>query len=443
MDARIQSTLKESIASKLGIDSGDILLSLNGNADLEDLFDYDFEMSGETEVELEIQHADGRVEVYTIEKEPDEELGIQFESPIFTPIKTCNNACPFCFIDQQPEGLRPSLYVKDDDYRLSYFCNTYITLTNLTRHDRERISQIRPGPLYVSVHSTVPEIREQLLLNTKARDILKELRWLASLDIPFHAQLVICPGINDGESLTRSIEDLATLRPYCLSVAVVPVGLTNHRINLPTLTPMTKIIAQDIINRIQAFETQTSLKEFAFASDEFFIRAEQPIPGYEDYGDFPQLDDGVGTARLLTQEFFALETTLPIAISPERHHIILTGELGGMILQPITQRLNQIEGLFLDLIAIENKFWGESVTVSGLITGQDIINTLQAQDLSAYKSILLPETMLKSGETIFLDGYSLNEIETKLNCKIEVVYDPNRAQSLLDVLFEKTSAPFI
>src|SRR5262249_21154377 len=160
---------------------------------------------------------------YTLAKNEGEDIGIQFESPVFTPIKTCNNACPFCFIDQQPPGLRASLYVKDDDYRLSYFCNTYITLTNLTRHDRERIERIRLGPLYVSVHSTIPEIRRKLLLNPKAGDVLTELRWLAGLEIPFHTQLVICPGVNDGENLSRTLSDLAGLHPHCLSVAVVPV----------------------------------------------------------------------------------------------------------------------------------------------------------------------------------------------------------------------------
>jgi putative radical SAM enzyme (TIGR03279 family) len=435
MDIRVKSTIKGSIAAEIGISAGDRILSVNGRSDLEDLFDYEFEVMSETEISLEVLHANGTTQIYELEIEPGDDLGIQFESPIFTPIKTCNNACPFCFIDQQPEGLRASLYVKDDDYRLSYFCNTYITLTNLTQHDRERISRIRPGPLYVSVHSTVPEIRQILLKNKKAGDIMKELRWLADLEIPFHAQLVICPEINDRESLEQSLQDLSTLRPHCLSVAIVPLGLTTYRNQLPELTPVSKAHAEGVLDRLQTFVKETGLKDFAFASDEFYVLSERPMPRYNEYGDFPQLDDGVGTAKLLTHEFFDLEKTLPESVIPPRNHLILTGELGGMILQPVVQRLNRIEGLFLDLLPIQNRFWGDAVTVAGLITGQDIMDSLKSHDLSGYQSVLIPETMLKSGENLFLDGYTVAELEAHLGCKIQVVTNPSRAQSLLDTLF--------
>jgi putative radical SAM enzyme (TIGR03279 family) len=441
MDARVKTTLPDTIAADLGIIAGDCVLAVNDNTQLEDMFDYEFEVLYDSEITLLVKHLDGSEELYEIEKDSGEDLGIVFESPIFTPIKTCNNACPFCFIDQQPEGLRPTLYIKDDDYRLSYFCNTYITLTNLTRHDRDRIERIRPGPLYVSVHSTVPEVREKLLVNKKAGEVMKELTWLASLEVPFHAQLVICPGINDGESLSQSLKDLSTLHPHCLSVAVVPVGLTNFRGSLPDLTAMTKSVALDVIERLGRFAVESGLPEFAFASDEFYVRAEMPMPGYEAYGEFPQLDDGVGTARLLVQEFFELEAKLPEKIEPEQRHVVLTGQLGGMILQPIVQRLNAIDGLYLDLVAVHNKFWGEAVTVAGLITGKDILNTLSGQDLSGYESIFLPETMLKSGDTLFLDGLSVEDLEDKLDCAIDVVKQPSRALSLLSALFPDRFSP--
>lgn len=220
MKAVITTVLPDSIAQALGLVPGDTVTAVNGRPDLEDLFDWQFEMADASEIEVAVRHADGTDEIYDIEKDPNEDLGVVFQSPVFTPIKTCNNACPFCFIDQQPEGLRASLYVKDDDWRLSYFVNTYITLTNLTPRDRERIARLRPGPLYVSVHATTPEIRQQLLVNKKAGNIMEELRWLKSLEIPFHAQIVVCPGINDGDVLAASIRELATLRPEALSVEI-------------------------------------------------------------------------------------------------------------------------------------------------------------------------------------------------------------------------------
>lgn len=438
MDARVKSILKKSLADRLGILPGDSLLAVNGNSQLEDLFDYRFEVAGETCITLEIQRPNGTTALLSAEKEGDEDPGIEFESPIFTPLKTCNNACPFCFIDQQPEGLRESLYVKDDDYRLSCFCSTYVTLTNLTRHDRERIARIRPGPLYISVHSTLPEIRERMLQNRKAGRIMKELRWLASLGIPFHTQLVICPGMNDGDSLIRTLQDLASLQPHCMSVAVVPIGLTSHRKYLPSLRPVDKEAAQDVIARIRRFEQENQAKGFAFASDEFYVRADCPIPAYEAYGDFPQLEDGVGAACLLSQEFIDLEHTLPAEVAPARRYVILTGELGAEVIRPIAERLNRIEGLFLEVVVIENRFWGDAVTVAGLITGQDVQKTLESQNLSGYESILIPETMLKPEEQTFLDDYPLAKLEQKLGCRIHVVSQPSRAHSLLDALFGKT-----
>jgi len=431
MDARIRTIDPDSIAEDLGLAPGTRVLAVNTNRALEDLFDWEFEVLNAEELELEVEHPDGSLEIFEIEKDLGEDLGIHFESPVFTPIKTCNNACPFCFIDQQPQGLRPTLYVKDDDYRLSYFCNTYVTLTNLTHRDRERIARIKPGPLYVSVHSTVPHIRVELLKNAKAGEILTELAWLASLDVPFHAQLVICPGINDGESLTQSLQDLAKLRPYCLSAAIVPLGLTAYRDHLPSLTPVDKACAQDVLARLDAFIADSGLAEFAFASDEFYVRAEVPIPGYETYGEFPQLDDGVGTARLLTEEFFELAPRFPQTISPRKNLMIVTGKLGEMVLSPLVQRFNQIEGLYVDLVGVQNKFWGDAVTVTGLITGQDLKATLAPMDLSGYTEILLPETMLKNGEPIFLDDLSVADLAQALGVPITVVANPTEATSLV------------
>jgi putative radical SAM enzyme (TIGR03279 family) len=433
MHARIQTVEPDSPAARHGVHVGDVVSAINQRTDLEDQFDYDFEVMGESTVTLILQR-NGQEQAVIVHNPDDVDWGIRFESPVFTPIKTCNNACPFCFIDQQPQGLRPTLYVKDDDWRLSYFCNTYITLTNLTRHDRERMARIRPGPLYVSVHSTVPVVRQQLLVNAKAGNILEELRWLAELDIPFHAQVVVCPGINDGDSLTQTLADLYALHPHCLSVAIVPVGLTTHRETLAELIPVSQSVALGVIQRLSAFQHEMGSETFAFASDEFYVLAKQPLPQYAAYGEFPQLDDGVGTARLLTEEFFALEPRLPQLLDPPQRYLIITGQLGAMVLDPIVKRLNRIAGLFVDLVPVQNRFWGEAVTVAGLITGQDIVSTLGGQDLSGYTAMLLPQTMLKSGGVLFLDGMSMIDLSDRLGCPVRVVAQPERAQSLLGAL---------
>jgi putative radical SAM enzyme (TIGR03279 family) len=288
----------------------------------------------------------------------------------------------------------------------------------------------------------VPEIREKLLLNPKAKEILKELNWLASLEIPFHAQLVICPGINDGEALTQSLDDLAKLRPYCESIAVIPVGLTQHRGNLPDLVSVTSETAQAVLLRLEAFWGDSpDLKEFAFASDEFYVLAKRPLPQYTSYGEFPQLDDGVGNSRLLSESFFELLSSLPQAVIPSRNFLIVTGELGKMTLDPIAQKLNNtVEGLYVDVQAIQNNFWGSEVTVAGLITATDILATLSIQDLSGYKAILIPQTMVRedtiNNQQLFLDGLTVKEVSEKLNCPIWVVQKPDRAENLIELLFK-------
>lgn len=440
MNAIIHQVVIDSIADQLGLVPGDAMLALNGNTSMEDMLDYQFEVSGSEYLELHIKHVDGSEEIYEIEKDPEDDLGIVFESPIFTAIKTCNNACPFCFIDQQPQGLRSSLYVKDDDYRLSYFNNTYITLTNLTPHDRARMERLKPGPLYVSVHCTVPEIREQLLQNTKhAGKIMENLQWLKSTGIPFHCQVVVCPGINDGEALTQTINDLYTLAPEAMSVAVVPVGLTQYRDHLTGLTAVTPETAGAVIDRVEAFQNEFD-KSFVYLSDEFYLKAGRPFPLYDAYGDFPQLDDGVGTARMLLQEFFDNEDRLPQKLSTEKKFVLLTGKLGAMILSPIINRLNGIDNLYVDLVTVINHFWGDSVDIAGLITGQDLIATLNQQDVSQYTAAIIPSVMLKHDSETFLDDKTIADVEAATGIKLRVVDDSYSASDLLNELDVNLSA---
>lgn len=436
MKAVVASVEPGGLAEGAGIRPGDTVLAVNGNRHLEDMFDYQFETGDSACVEIHVRHEDGEEEIFEIEKDPDEDPGIVFTSPVFTPIRTCNNACPFCFIDQQPEGLRPSLYVKDDDYRLSYFANTYITLTNLTARDRARIERLRPGPLYISVHASDPQVRKILLANPKAPPIMQELAWLKDLEIPFHCQIVVCPGINDGEVLARSLRDLFTLRPEALSVAVVPVGLTQYRGHLSELVAVGPESARAVIGVVDAFKRENpEAADFVFLSDEFYFRAGLPLPAYEEYADFPQLDDGVGTARLLLQDFFELEATLPKAIDPPVNVMALTGKLGAMILQPIITRLNAVEGLYVDLVPVANRFWGDSVDIAGLVTGQDIEATLSALDLSGYRSVIIPSVMLKQSTDAFLDGLTVRELSNRLQIPFQIVQDAYSAREFVARVF--------
>ncbi|MEB3286386.1 MAG: DUF512 domain-containing protein [Vampirovibrionales bacterium] len=446
MRAVVHAVVPGSIAEALGLEPGDLVVAVNGRSDLEDMLDFQFELADSVYLELTVVHKGSSAkieetteigEIYEIEKEPDEDLGLVFESPIFMPIKTCNNACPFCFIDQQPEGLRPSLYIKDDDYRLSYFHNTYITLTNLTPHDKERMARLRPGPLYVSVHATTPEVRQRLLLNPKAGDILEKLNWLKSLEIPFHAQIVLCPGINDGPVLAQTLKDLSTLSPELLSIAVVPVGLTQYRGDLPDLLPVDAECAQSVIELVERFNgnrAQIGQEPLAHLSDEFYLKAGLPFPAYETYQDFPQLDDGVGTARLLLSEFFGLEKQLPEKLVTPQKLLLLTGKLGMMVLQPIINRLNTVENLFIDMVAVENYFWGKAVDVAGLITGQDIIKTLEKYDIRQYQAVVMPAIMLRHGTQDFLDGMTVSQVAKAAALPIRVVQDPYSAQELMDTV---------
>ena len=298
MPAIISEIQKDSIAQELELQKGDKILSINSEIP-KDFIDYQYMMSAE-EVEIEVEKANGDVEIYEIEKDYDEDLGIIFESAVFDRIKPCTNKCIFCFVDQQPEGLRKSLYIKDDDYRLSYLQGTYITLTNLTEKDKKRIEAMHLGPLYVSVHTTNPELRAKMLNNPKAANILEDLKWLKKADIPIHTQIVLCPEYNDKDELERTLNDFSKFKSIIQSIAIVPVGLTKFHKN--NLKPLTKENALHVIKQVENFNKKMK-KQIAMASDEFFIKADYEIPPRKYYGNFSQIEDGVGALRLLLDDF--------------------------------------------------------------------------------------------------------------------------------------------
>jgi len=427
MPAVISAVKKGSIADDLGLKQGDQIISVDKKL-LRDFFDYrEFVFS--EEFELHILHADGSEELIEIEKDFDEDLGISFESAVFDKIMPCANRCVFCFVDQQPGGLRQSLYIKDDDYRLSYLHGTYITLTNLKKSDRERIEKYRPGPLYVSVHTTNPDLRKKMLNNPKAGDILKELNWLNSLEIPIHAQIVLCPGYNDGQELTDTLNELGKLKSNILSIAVVPVGLTKYR-NVTDLKRVGKQKACTVISQIEKFNTKMKT-ELAFASDEFYILAEKDFPKYGSYKGFPQLDDGVGTCRLLENDFKKHKKKLPESLKKPKNITIATGQIAINALKPVADELNKIKNLKLSLIPIKSNFWGNDITVSGLVTGEDLIKTLLNEHV---ETLVIPSVMLKSRSDEFLDGYTVSDIKKALNCTVKVIQDYYSTKELIEFI---------
>jgi putative radical SAM enzyme (TIGR03279 family) len=416
--AVISGVMPESIAAEVGFSVGDRLLKINGQRP-RDLIDYQFLCADEV-LELEVLDDRGKSHQIEIEKEYDEDLGLEFETALFDGLIQCNNKCPFCFIDQQPPGKRESLYFKDDDYRLSFLYGSYLTLTNLSTKEWDRIAQMRLSPLYVSVHATEPEIRSQLLKNNRAGMILEQLRWFQSQRLEIHAQVVLCPGINDGAHLDRTLRDLASFHqgelPTVASVAVVPVGLTRFRPNLTELTPVTPEIAGNVIDRVEALQQEFQQQlgsTFAWLADEWYLIAGRELPPSEYYEDYPQLGNGVGSIRRFLDEFAEEIADWEVSeISPPHKCTWVVGNAVEIAFQPIVQRLNEIPGLTVNLVALASQYWGQQMTVTGLLTGQDLLSSLPSKDLG--DRVLIPSVMLKHDEAKFLDDVTIEEVSRQL-----------------------------
>lgn len=426
MPATISEIVKNSIAEELCFEKGDKILSINGETP-KDLIDYRFAINDEY-IELELERKNGEIEVYEIEKDFDEDLGIVFESAVFDRVKLCANNCVFCFVDQQPAGLRESLYVKDDDYRLSYLQGTYITLTNLTKKDKERIEKLHLGPLYVSVHTTNPELRAKMLRNKRAAEIMESLEWLKNAGIPLHLQIVMCPDLNDGAELERTLNDLGKFKSVVQSIAIVPVGLTKfHKNNLQLLTEEN---ARKTIEIIDNFNKKIK-KHLAQASDEIFLKAKKPIPERKYYGSFSQLEDGVGALRLLIDDFEKRKKHLPKSV---KKLLEITFATSNSAIFPISQlcgALNNIENVKCDFVEIKNSFFGEDVIVAGLITGKDLINQLSGKKI---QTLIIPAIMLRPFSEDFLDGVTVFDVEKALGCKVFVVRDIYSVKEIFDLL---------
>lgn len=399
MPAIVSKVLKNSIAEELEIESGDEIISIDNNKML-DMIDYNFLCKSEF-LTLEIKKTNGEIEVIELEKDYEEDLGIVFECAVFDRVKPCLNNCIFCFVDQQPQGLRKTLYVKDDDYRLSYMQGTYITLTNLTSKDKERIARMHLGPFYVSVHTTNPELRVKMLKNPNAGKALENLQWFKENEIPFHAQIVLCPGYNEGKELDRTLKDLNNLGDIVLSIAIVPVGVTKFRI--PELTQVDEKIAKQTL-------TIASKYPKVCCSDEFFLLANETIPNSEYYGNFSQLEDGVGAIRLLLDDFD--KQKLPKSITAKKKAIFATSYAAKYAIEIIAKKLNEIENFTAEVTPVKSNYWGQNITVAGLITSNDLIEAVKGKDADF---VIIPSVMLRPYSEDFLDGQNLDYVKEKTN----------------------------
>lgn len=431
MSVKISGVDEGSIAEECGIEKGDTLISINGN-EITDVLDYRFYMTDDYLL-LRLVLKDGSEEEVEIEKDEYEDIGLEFETYLMDKQTSCRNKCIFCFIDQTPKGMRESLYFKDDDARLSFLFGNYITLTNLKQKDIDRIIKLKISPVNISVHTTNEELRCKMMGNRFAGECLKYIKQIADAGTEINTQLVLCPGINDGEELKKSIEDLSKMFPNIQTISCVPVGVTKYRENLFNLRPYIKEEAIEVINIIEGYADkfyQKYGKRFAYASDEFYLTAEKPLPDYNYYGDFAQLENGVGLLRLLETEFYeALEEKEKKKI--KRKISIATGKLAYPFIDKFAKSAcEKVNGLEINTYEIKNEFYGETITVAGLITGQDIIKQLKGKDLG--EELLLPRVMLRNEGDVFLDDITPKQIEEELN--VNIVFTENDGYFLLDAM---------
>jgi putative radical SAM enzyme (TIGR03279 family) len=422
--AVVAAVLPGSIGDELGFQPGDRLVAINGTRP-RDLIDLQW-LCTEEELVLDVEDADGTPHRVSLEKDPDDGLGLSFIEALFDGLRQCNNRCPFCFIDQQPPGRRQSLYLKDDDFRLSFLYGSYLTLTNLTPADWERIERQRLSPLFVSVHATEPDLRRRLLQNQRAGAILDQLAWFRERRLQIHAQVVVCPGLNDGAALARTIADLATFAggdwPTVLSVAVVPVGLTRFRPPDDGLRQVDPTLAAATIATVEPLQRQLEQRlgsRWVWLSDEWYLLAGAALPSRGSYEDLPQQENGVGSIRAFLESMDGATRGLPSRLARPQTLSWVVGSLVGPSLEPAVQRLCRVEGLDLRLIALPSPYWGQPRVVTGLLTGTDLLAGLQGRDLG--ERLLLPAVTLRRGEPVFLDDMTLEELRLRLPVPVDVV----------------------
>ncbi|MDO9535775.1 MAG: DUF512 domain-containing protein [Bacillota bacterium] len=427
---QVTGVKKGSPAAKAGVEIRDFLLKIN-NSFFYDLIDYHYLCADET-LSLSLRKKDGSFRKINIKKGYDEDPGLEFNLSTMGPLRRCRNNCIFCFVDQQPPGLRSSLYEKDDDYRLSFLHGNYITLTNTGDLDLRRISRRGLSPIYISIHSTDPQIRRRMMRNSSAGEIMGQLKSLAQKGIEMHGQVVVCPGVNDGLYLKKTVNDLSLLFPHLESVALVPVGLTRYR---QQLTPLKSVTHGDACEIVETYsELQDEFMEkfgtpFVYLADEFYHLSGSQLPSHRHYGKYRQLENGVGLGRLFFNELEVWKNKQePIHLEQKMEVSFVTAQSGEPYLKLFLNELNKIKGLETYMYVVPHLFWGGNVSVTGLLTGSDLLDCLNHKPLGSM--LFLPRVMLKEGTNLFLDDISLNILENKLNVKIAAVEKLDDVRSL-------------
>ena len=428
MKGLISGVRHRSLAEAAGIFPGERLVSVNG-VHVKDIIELSYCLTEEV-VELELEGNYVNTRTVRIEKLPDEDIGLEFDTAVFDKVRTCYNNCKFCFVEQMIPGMRPGLYVRDDDYRLSFLYGNFVTLTNMKEEDYERIISTHMSPLYVSVHCTDPEMRCELMHNRFAGDILDKLKRLIAAGIEVHTQIVCCPGYNDGEILAKSFQELYALHPGVLTMAVVPVGMTKHREHLPKLRPFTKEEAQAIVKEVTKWQRRCRRETgstFIYLGDEFYLLADMELPKTAWYDGFPQLENGIGLTRSFTDEWTQTLKTLRTAKAAEEA-VIPVGEGGYKILAPLLEKLNKTYGSNHSFLPIKNEFFGGYVNVTGLITAGDLLKQLPEN-----KRVILPSVLLNSDQ-LFLDDMSWEQFKAAYTGKVELA---KGAEQLLHLLLTR------
>ncbi|RHV52471.1 DUF512 domain-containing protein [Suilimivivens sp.] len=428
----IKKILPGSIAEEFELAPGDRLISINGH-EIEDIFDYQF-YAEDTYIEILIEKPDGEQWILEVDKEEDEDLGIEFDNGLMDEYRSCHNKCIFCFIDQMPKGMRDTLYFKDDDSRLSFLQGNYVTLTNMSDHDLDRIIQYHLSPINISFQTMNPELRCKMLNNRFAGEALKKVDRLNEAGIEMNGQIVLCKGVNDGEELAFSIREMMRYIPNLQSVSVVPVGLSKYRDGLFPLEPFTREDAREVLSTIHHYQNESYQKygnHFIHASDEWYILAGEELPQEENYDGYLQLENGVGMMRLLLNEFEEAVKELQEKISvgtldfSSREISMATARLAYPFIRDMAARMMEmVPGLMIHVYEIRNDFFGEMITVSGLLTGQDLIAQLTGKELG--EALYLPQNVLRSGEEVFLDDVTVTEMEKALQVKVDIIKSSGR-----------------